>query len=146
MATSGKVLGTNINVYLNDDPDGSGVRTLIACATSSTLSISRAVIEAFCKGDGSEYDAIPGRKNYSMSVEGLVIYDNDVNVEEFFDIIDNGTEVEVEFTTNVNGDINLKSRALITSFEFTAAIDEVATYSCEFTLIKGITKSTIAGS
>lgn len=146
MPTVGRFNGTNLKVFL--DLDGGTNTALdyveVGCSTSATFNFEVEMIDAFCKDDGRDYDAVPGRKNGTIDLEGLILYDNAINVEELFTAADNGTRIKIKITTNVTGDPVHESDAYLTSFSFTGAVDEVATYSASFQCVGTITQATVS--
>lgn len=143
MPTTGRFKGDLLKLYIAPDPE-TPVYALVACSTSETLNQETAMIEAFCKADGNQYNAVPGRITSTLDLEGLIIYDNDVNVEEFQGYVDNQTKIALRWTTAVSGDPKWESNAYITSFSQTGSVDEIATYSVSFQLVEGITFGTVS--
>ncbi len=141
MPTTGKLNGTDLKVFIDTAAGSTWVE--IGCATSATINLETEMIEASCKGDSGWSDAVPGRRNWSVDVEGLIIYDNAHNSEEFFNVFNGKTKVTLRWTTSETGDMEWTGAAYMTSYSESAPYEEIASYSAAFTGIGPLTKATI---
>lgn len=141
MPTTGKLNGTDLKLYIDTANGTTWVE--IGCASSATINLETEMIEASCKGDDGWSDAVPGRRNWSIDVEGLVIYDNAHNSEEFMDIFLGKTKCALRWTTAETGDMQWTGSAFMTSYSETAAYEEIASYSASFQGVGAIAKGTI---
>ena len=83
----------------------------------------------------------------SISAEGFVKYDDSVGSEELRSTAvtaSDSTSYLARFSTGVAGDKELYFNAMITSFEETAAVNEMATYSITLESTGAITEATIS--
>jgi len=135
MATTGTFNGKLIGVYV----DG----TLIACATSGTLSVEADTIDATCKDSDAWGDTLLGQRSWSMAVEALVKFDGAEGVEESIDYILNDTTVTLKFSTEVTGDVYWQGDAKASSVEVNAGNNEVASWSVTFEGKGAIVKRTV---
>jgi len=137
------VKGEFFRVYI--DLTGAGTPdALIGCAQSFGLDISvDEVEEPLCSNDytpgvqGIWKKTAPGDKSYSAEIEGLVIPTNSVNIQQFYNLLDQGTIFA--FKVEVLDDVTpspiptiLKTysgNAWINSHGVSAANSEFATYS-----------------
>jgi len=148
MATTGKIRSNAIGVWV-DTTGGSTVTggtygdtsaegdtfALVACATSGTFTGTRELIEATTKDNDGAREILTGGITWSISTEGLVEYGLAASVtgaDDLFDIWDNKTKVRVGWSTGVTGDTIYYGDAYITSYEESAGLNEVATYSVTF--------------
>lgn len=140
MASTGVINGTNLRAYIGSTPVG--------YATSATLSVSRDLRETIHKDNpGSGWaESEVAQKSGTLTVEALYNEDGTTNdyttPRTLFDALDDGTALSFTFETGVSGDNIYTFSAYCTSFEVTAAVEENATYSCEFTVTGAITMST----
>ena len=137
MATSGIINGTNLRIYLG------GV--VIGYATSCTMSVTREMREILTKDSpGSGWtENKPGRKSATMSTEGLSSTDTaNTTPKALFDALNNGTPLVGRFTTDVIGDSYWEGSMYCNTFEQTAAVEENASYSAEFTVHGAVTSGT----
>ncbi|MEN7549318.1 phage tail tube protein [Rapidithrix thailandica] len=135
MPTTGKIIGKNIKLFIDDDPLGAGNEQEVGCATDSTLNLETAMVEATCKQDGDFYDAVPGKKSGTMDIEGLIIYNNPINWTQYLDIWKNSKRLKVRYGTDQTGDTEFICDAYLTSYSATAPVEEVATYSASLQLV-----------
>lgn len=163
MATSGKIRSNAIGVYISNTavPNTGTAATgatygdqaweddtfeLIACATSGTFAGSREVIDATTKDNDGRREILAGGSSWTVSAEGLIEYGlaNTVRSNtDLFDLWNNNTRVRLAWTTGVDGDIMYYGNAFITSYEESAATNEVASYSVTFEGDGSITKAII---
>ena len=125
MATTGKINGTNLLVYVSGQA--------IACATSHSLSMSMSSIDTTCKDSGGWTSSIAGLKNWEISGEALTEFDATYGFNDLVTIWKAGTEVTVRFSTNVTGDKYFEGKAYITDLSEDAAMEDVTTFSFTFT-------------
>lgn len=129
--------GTNLRIY------ASGVA--IGEATTCTMSLTTETRETLTKDNvGSYTTAQPGRRSGTMQSEGLIAYDtSNVGVDDLFTYYNAGTILECKFTTNVTGSPVWTASAFITSLEFSAAVEENATYSATWTITGAVAQTTV---
>lgn len=136
MATDGSFNGNLLLVYVDD--------TAIDCLTSSSISLSRDMIDASCKDNAGQYEALPGQKTGTISAEGLVAFDATEGIDELLADYAAGTSVTVKFSTEVTGDTYIQSAAYIESIDWDGPLNDVTTYSVTFHLYGAQTISTVA--
>lgn len=164
MATTGKIRSNAIGVFVSDTvipdtaataPDGStfGDGTheddnfeIVACATSGSFSGNREIIDVTTKDNDGQREILAGGTTWTVSAEGLIEYTADTTVQhaaDLFDLWSNNTRVRIAWTTGIAGDVMYYGNALITSYEETAGLNEVASYSVTFEGDGSITKAII---
>lgn len=83
-----------------------------------------------------------------MSVEGLIQYDDStdkVRSGELFTLWKNKTKVRLAWATGVNGDTYYWGDGYITSYEESAGLNEVGTYSVSIEGDGDINSATVSG-
>ena len=123
MATTGTVEGNLVGVYINS--------SLIACATNASLSISNDMIDVTCKDSDGARAVLPGVQNIQISVEGLTAYNNHGR-SELIDAAIDKTELTLKFGSGVSGDPYVQVDGYISSFEESAGVNDVTTFSATF--------------
>ena len=135
MATAGKFNGTLLNVYLGN--------VMIGCATSSELSVNVDLADATCKDDGGWADHIAGLRDWSVSTDGLVAFDDTNNIGDIYTLLSGRTVVALKFTTNITGDLVFYGNASVASISVSAEMEAAVTYSVEFTGKGPLLKATV---
>lgn len=163
MATTGKIRSNAIGVYISNTaiPDTGTAATggtfgdntyeddtfeLIACATSGSFSGSREVIDATTKDNDGRREILAGGSSWTVSAEGLIEYglaDTVRSAADIFDLWNNNTKVRIAWTTGESGDTMYYGNAFITSYEESAGLNEVASYSVTFEGDGSITKAIV---
>lgn len=164
MATTGKIRSNAIGVYVSnttipdtgtapsgatygDDAFENDTFELIACATSGSFSGSREVIDATTKDNDGRREILAGGSSWTVSAEGLIEYGLSADVKaptDLFDIWNNNTRVRIAWTTGQSGDVMYYGNAFITSYEESAGLNEVASYSVTFEGDGALTKAILA--
>jgi TP901-1 family phage major tail protein len=147
MATTGKIRSNAIGVWIANTSDTIAGGTygdvagedtvfeLVACSTSGTFSGSRELIEATSKDNDGAREILTGGLTWSIQCEGLIEYGLAGTVQgssDVFDMWDNKTKVRVAWSTGANGDTLYYGDAYVTSYEETAGLNEVASFSATF--------------
>ncbi len=133
MATTGPFNGTNLLVY--------AAGTAIGYSTSCTLNANIAMIDVTTKGSGGDTDNIPGVRDWSVDVEGVVALDNSYNAEYLDGLRTGRTKVMLKFSTNTSGDGYWHGYAYITSLSITAPMEDKVTFSASFAGTDSLTLS-----
>ena len=158
MPTTGKIRSNAIGVWVaNSTPaitggtygDVTGEATtyeLVACSTSGTFSGTRELIEATTKDNDGAREILTGGITWSITCEGLIEYGLGTTVRsahDVFDLWEGKTKVRVAWSTGVDGDTLYYGDAFVTSYEETAGLNEVASFSATFEGDGLITKKVI---
>lgn len=136
MATTGVFNATNLILKLENNTLGH--------STSATLSLSNDLPEATTKDSSGFQEVIAGVISGEISFEGLVAYDDSLNVIELNDYILSRTQLTAVFGTAVSGDDVYTAEGFLSSVENTADMESPSSYSGSITLTGQITKSTNA--
>jgi TP901-1 family phage major tail protein len=125
--------GTELGVYIGG--------TLIAAATDCSLSLNMETIDITTKDSAGFRELLGGVKSGSMSVSGLIDYNDASNddVSDLFTALDNRTALTLKFAKAnpvVGADFSF-----ITSLEQSGGTEDTATYSATFELSGAITQT-----
>lgn len=145
MATTNNVKGNLLGLYISDD-DGT-TYTLVGSATSCTLSINNETLDVTKKSASGNRELMYGLQTATITAEGFVKYDDTVGSEQLRSVALSATDDSTylaRFTTGVTGDKEVYFNAIITSFEETAAVNEIATYSITLESAGAITEATVS--
>ena len=130
--------GTELGVYIGG--------TLIAAATDCSLSLNMETIDITTKDSAGFRELLGGVKSGSMSVSGLVDYNDASNkdVSDLFTALNDRTSLTLKFgkaTPVVGEDFNYSASGFITSIEQSGGTEDTATYSATFELSCAITQT-----
>ena len=130
--------GTELGVYIGG--------TLIAAATDCSLSLNMETIDITTKDSAGFRELLGGVKSGSMSVSGLIDYNDASNddVSDLFTALDNRTSLTLKFAKAnpvVGEDFNYSASGFITSLEQSGGTEDTATYSASFELSGAITQT-----
>jgi TP901-1 family phage major tail protein len=155
MATTGKIRSNAINVYvstvtgdtLNTDTNATDdTYEIVASSTSGTFSGELETIDATSKDNDGARSILVSAISWSMTVEGLVQYNdttNKIRSADLFSLWQNKVKVRIAWATGIDGDSFYYGDAYITSYEESAGLNEVASFSVTFEGDGDITTSTI---
>ena len=140
MATTGKIRSNALNIYVNtlqgadtfDDTVADDTWEIVASSTSGTFSGELETIDATSKDSDGARQILVSAISWSMSVEGLIQYDdstNKVRSGELFTLWKNKTKIRVAWATGKSGDTYYWGDGFITSYEESAGLNEVGTFS-----------------
>lgn len=157
MATTGKLRSNALNLYVNtlqgaDTFDGTvadDTWEIVASSTSGTFSGELETIDATSKDEDGARKILVSATSWSISAEGLVQYDDStdkVRSAELFTLWNNKTKIRVAWSTGVDGDTYYWGDAYITSYEESAGLNEVATYSVTIEGDGAINTATVAAA
>jgi TP901-1 family phage major tail protein len=152
--TAGKIRSNSIGVYIStsqgastiDDTATDDTYELIACSTSGSFTGSMEVIDATTKDNDGQREILTGGLTWSMSAEGMVQYDLASTVNSninLFDLWANKTKIRLAWSTGSVDDYMYYGNAYITSYEESAGLNEVASYSVTFEGDGAITKAVV---
>lgn len=126
------VVGTDLVVKFGDA--GSEVKT--ACATSCTLTIDQAEIDATCKDAGQWKSPLDGQKSWTVTTDGLYQDDDAEGSGGFVDlselIVTGPNDCTVVFGGEATGDNIWTGKARITTCTLNGPDNEASTYSATF--------------
>jgi len=133
--------GTDFKVYLLDTTDKP-----IAHATSCEISITHSPREATTKDSGGDTDRLPGKRDWSVSVEAL-----HANTEtgkqgfaEIFTALKAGSELTITFGNANAGDTEYSGNVYVTDCSLNAGVEENMTMSASFSGSGALAAATIS--
>lgn len=112
---------------------------VVGCAQATTLTVTRAIDPATCTSSGAWTQGSPGIKSWNTNVNAIyrqvASADAAANVvaEDVFDLLDDGTEVDVEYGTNATGQKRWKGKAFISNFSLGKPESGNVTWSADLT-------------
>ena len=128
MPTPGLINGTLVALW----KDIAGTPTKIANLTSTDFELSKDTIDATNKDGGDYKEFLVGLSGWTMNAEGIFEEDagvTGVSVKDLLDDIIAGAPITVVMTSNASGDLKLSGSAVITSFAWSAPVNDIATFS-----------------
>lgn len=128
MATTGLVNGTLVALY----KDVAGTPTKVANLTSTDFELSKDTIDATNKDGGTYKEFLVGLSSWTMSAEGIFEEDGSatgISAKDLLDDVIAGAPITVVMTSLVGGDLKLSGSAVITSFAWSAPVNDIATFS-----------------
>jgi predicted secreted protein len=129
MANTNQFLGSDLMVYIGTG----GTATPIAYSRKCSFKLNSQLADSTTKSsEGAYTEYLPSLKSWELSTEGLAAWGS--NVSQFFDAINNGTGLQVQFKPSnlTTGDIVFSGKVYVESFEIQADNGEVVTYSVSF--------------
>lgn len=123
---------------------------IVGCATTFNFAISRAMDAATCGASADWSEVSPGRKSGSGSITAelrdftTAEQASNVSYDNVFDLIDEGTGVEVEYGTKESGDTRYKGLFYVSNLNWQKPEEGVVTWSADLTLSGPITKVVVA--
>ena len=142
MPTTGIINGTLMRLYKDS--------TAIGYATSCQMNISSAMREILTKdsASGGWREVKKGQLSGTLSTEALYAGPGDASTNYLFDDLFAdliaGTELTIKFTTDVVGDNVYTMKAICTSLDLNAGVEENVSYSASFEVTGAIVKTTKA--
>jgi len=139
MATTGVFNGTNL--LLKVIADG-GTLATIGHTTSCTFTLNNDLPIATSKDSSGFQEVIAGVISGEISFDGLIKYDDSMNVEELQGFILNRTKIDFSFGTDESGDTIITGEGFLSSLEQTGEMESPATYSGTIVTTGAISTST----
>lgn len=142
MATTGKVLGNILGIYINVD----GAMKLIAAGTGASYSAERQVIDVTTKDNSGARAILMGGKSVNFTFSGAISFDQSDatynGYDKMLDAWNNGTSCTVRFSTNVVGDKYVQCTAYIANISGDAPVNAMGTYTLDIQSTGDITVGT----
>jgi TP901-1 family phage major tail protein len=109
----------------------------LAQLTNVTMSMNQDLFDTTSKESGGWKSVMPGLRDITYSAEGLADFTESLkyNLTELFALYTatTRTPVQIVWTNGVTGDKKVTQDAYISSMEVSAPMEDVTTYSIEFT-------------
>ena len=114
--------------------------TVLAELTNVTMSMNQDLFDTTSKESGGWKDVLPGLRDVTYSAEGLADFASDnKDLADLFTLYNTRASVVVLWTNNIPGSKSVQQTAYISSLEVAAPMEDVTTYSVEFTGTGAIT-------
>lgn len=119
---------------------------IVGCAKSANLKVSRKMDPATCGASNAWEEYSPGRKaaTGSIAAEYRIFTTaeaaTNVSAVDVFDLLDEGTLVDIEYGTKTTGDTRFHGTAFISGFNYDQPESGVVTWSGDLTFSGPITK------
>jgi predicted secreted protein len=133
-----KLNGTNMIVFVNGVPIGG--------TKSFTLDITQENPDASSRDSAGWTERIAGRRDWSISFDGLFDPAGTLNAEEIYDLIAARSLVTLEFATVQTGGLVFSGSGYANGLSISAPDEDVVTISGGFEGSGALAKGTIAGS
>lgn len=145
-ASSTPINGTAIVIQISTD--GGTTKSTVGHATSASLSVSESLRDITTKDSGGWREVAEGKREWSLSGEGLVTYSTETNVDkpnDLFDLLNGRTEVDVYFTRADGnaGDYQYSGKARLSSYEQDSGVEDNNTFSFSFDGSSTLTQAAI---
>lgn len=119
--------------------------TQLAELTNVTMSMNQDLFETTSKESAGWKEVMPGLRDITYSAEGLADFQaTNKDLADIFTAYNSRASVQIIWTDMTTGDKSVSQTAYISSCEVSAPMEDVTTYSIEFTGTGAPTFATIA--
>lgn len=136
MATTGTVNATILAIYIG--------AVKMDVQLNADLSLSHDPRVSINKDSAGWEGTRSGKKSWEMSGEAEMQYDATQGMEELFDALIAGTELTLQFSTEVSGDTRLSGVAQVTKLDISAGVEEDVNFSYAFKGNGALAKTTVS--
>ncbi len=107
---------------------------IVGKMTSASLSVSMATRDTSTKESAGWMEVLEGQKSWTLSGEGLVVYNNTgkATPDEIYTLLSNRTAVAVEFGSETTDEKYYSGSGFFTEFTTDAGVEDNATFSFSF--------------
>ena len=107
---------------------------IVGKMTSASLSVSMATRDTSTKDSAGWMEVLEGQKSWTLSGEGLVVYNNagKATPDEIYTLLSNRTAVAVEFGSETTDEKYYSGSGFFTEFTTDAGVEDNATFSFSF--------------
>ena len=117
----------------------------LAELTNVTMSMNQDLFEITSKESGGWKEVMPGLRDITYSAEGLADFQSsNKDLADIFTAYNSRASVAIIWTDMITGDKSVSQTAYISSCEVSAPMEDVTTYSIEFTGTGAPTFATIS--
>lgn len=121
----GLVNGTNLVLYINDG----GTDKAFGHSRSFSLNLEAAPIDATSRDSEGWSEFIMGQRSFTFDFEGLISFEDDINIEYLNQAIIDRTKFLVKFTTDLGGSLIFNGYCYLSSVTIDSPMEDVVTYS-----------------
>ena len=107
---------------------------LVGKMTSASLSVTMATRDISTKDSAGWMEVLEGQKSWTLSGEGLVVYNNTgkTTPDEIYTLLSNRTAVAIEFGSAATDEKYYAGSGFFTEFSTDAGVEDNATFSFSF--------------
>jgi predicted secreted protein len=107
---------------------------IVGKMTSASLSVSMATRDTSTKESAGWMEVLEGQKSWTLSGEGLVVYNNTgkATPDDIYTLLSNRTAVAVEFGSETTDEKYYSGSGFFTEFTTDAGVEDNATFSFSF--------------
>lgn len=116
----------------------------VGCSKDAKITMDRAVLEASCKESAGTKEVTLGNFSWEMSTENIYKIGSAVNLITLFNLLKNGTKVNVSWGTNLTGDQIFTGQAYCNKLDASGPVADNAGFSASFTGTGDLILSTLA--
>lgn len=121
----GLVNGTNLVLYINDG----GTDKAFGHSRSFSLNLEASPIDATSRDSEGWSEFIMGQRSFTFDFEGLISFEDDINIEYLNQAIIDRTKFLVKFTTDLGGSLIFNGYCYLSSVTIDSPMEDVVTYS-----------------
>jgi predicted secreted protein len=107
---------------------------IVGKMTSASLSVSKATRDTSTKESAGWMEVLEGQKSWTLSGEGLVVYNNTgkATPDDIYTYLSNRTAVAIEFGSETTDEKYYSGSGFFTEFTTDAGVEDNATFSFSF--------------
>ena len=107
---------------------------IVGKMTSASLSVSMATRDTSTKESAGWMEVLEGQKSWTLSGEGLVVYNNTgkATPDDIYTYLSNRTAVAIEFGSETTDETYYSGNGYFTEFTTDAGVEDNATFSFSF--------------
>ena len=107
---------------------------IVGKMTSASLSVSMATRDTSTKDSAGWMEVLEGQKSWTLSGEGLVVYNNTgkATPDDIYTYLSNRTAVAIEFGSETTDEKYYSGSGFFTEFTTDAGVEDNATFSFSF--------------
>ena len=107
---------------------------IVGKMTSASLSVSMATRDTSTKDSAGWMEVLEGQKSWTLSGEGLVVYNNTgkATPDDIYTYLSNRTAVAIEFGSETTDETYYSVNGYFTEFTTDAGVEDNATFSFSF--------------
>ena len=107
---------------------------IVGKMTSASLSVTMATRDISTKDSAGWMEVLEGQKSWTLSGEGLVVYNNTgkATPDDIYTLLSNRTAVAIEFGSETTDEKYYSGSGFFTEFSTDAGVEDNATFSFSF--------------
>ena len=119
---------------------------IVGKMTSASLSVTMATRDISTKDSAGWMEVLEGQKSWTLSGEGLVVYNNTgkATPDDIYTLLSDRSQVAIEFGSETTDEIYYSGSGFFTEFSTDAGVEDNATFSFSFQGTSTLTQGTQA--